>query len=77
MLDLSLEQETPYTDLSFEERLLDLSRSWFSSARYTESMGGTSNEASVIKALSRTKLMNALFEVGMIGKKTKSSMVCF
>jgi CRISPR/Cas system type I-B associated protein Csh2 (Cas7 group RAMP superfamily) len=52
MVDVSLEQEIQNAFISFEERILALSSSWFSSARSTESMmRGTSNEALVVNAL--------------------------
>jgi hypothetical protein len=53
MVYLSLEQTT-HVFISFEERILALYISCFSSARSTESMiRGTSNEALVVNASSR------------------------
>jgi hypothetical protein len=77
MVDLYLEQETQNAFISVEERILALSRSWFSSVRSTDSMmRGTINKALVVNALSRKEFVKGIFEVGMIGKKENNWMAC-
>jgi hypothetical protein len=70
MVDLAMGQETQNAFISFEERILALSSSWFRYAISTESMmRGTSNEALLVNASWRKEFVKGIFEVEIIVNK--------